>query len=185
METGPMDISDAQRDVRTVFLAGCGSVGVQRDVVSVRRSCRPAIAQDCDGRSGVWRAVHLSLDPTWLRSMGRPSALPKGHPMNALGMQVAFLVPLSLPLIGAATLYRQNWFYPAFMVVVGAHYLPFIFSYRRWQFGVLAASLISVLRRFLRWLGRGRNSVQLRCLFWLVACCIAWSHGSASLPPHR
>jgi hypothetical protein len=62
--------------------------------------------------------------------------------MNALGMQVAFLVALSLPLIGVATLYRQNWFYPAFMVVVGGHYLPFIFSCRIWQSGVLAASLI-------------------------------------------
>jgi hypothetical protein len=40
------------------------------------------------------------------------------------------------------TSHRQNWFYPAFMVVVGAHYLPFIFLYGMWQFGILAASLI-------------------------------------------
>jgi len=77
-----------------------------------------------------------------LRLLGRPASLPKGHPMNALGMQVAFLVPFSLPLIGAATLYRHNWFYPAFMLVVGMHYMPFIFLYGMWQFGILAASLI-------------------------------------------
>lgn len=57
-------------------------------------------------------------------------------------MQVAFLVPLSLSRIGAATLHNQNWFFPAFMVAVGAHYLPFIFLYGMWQFGILAASLI-------------------------------------------
>jgi hypothetical protein len=40
-----------------------------------------------------------------LRSMGHDYALPKGHPMNALGMQVAFILPLTLPVvIGIATL---------------------------------------------------------------------------------
>ena len=77
-----------------------------------------------------------------LRLMGRPSSLPKGHPMNGLGMQVAFVLPLSLPLVFAATGYRQNWFYPAFTIALGSHYLPFIFMYGMWQFGVLALSLI-------------------------------------------
>lgn len=62
--------------------------------------------------------------------------------MNALGMQVAFVLPLSLPLVFAATAYRQNWFYPALMIALGAHYLPFIFMYGMWQFGVLAAKLL-------------------------------------------
>jgi hypothetical protein len=62
--------------------------------------------------------------------------------MNGLAMQVAFVLPLSLPLVFAATAYRREWFYPAFMIVLGAHYLPFIFLYGMWQFGVLAALLI-------------------------------------------
>jgi len=77
-----------------------------------------------------------------LRLMGRPASLPKGHPMNALGMQIAFTLPLNLPLVAAATLYRLNWFYPALMIALGTHYLPFIFSYGMPQFGVLAALLI-------------------------------------------
>jgi hypothetical protein len=77
-----------------------------------------------------------------LHVMARPSSLPKGHPMNALAMQVAFVLPLSLPLVFVATAYRQNWFYPAFMIALGAHYLPFIFLYGMWQFGILAAFLI-------------------------------------------
>jgi hypothetical protein len=77
-----------------------------------------------------------------LRFMGRPFSLP-GHPMNGLAMQVAFTLPLTLPLVYIATLYRQSLFYPALMIVLGAHYLPFVFLYGMRQFAVLAALLIS------------------------------------------
>jgi hypothetical protein len=43
-----------------------------------------------------------------------------------------------LPLAAAATAYRLNWFYPAFMIAIGTHYLPFIFLYGMPQFRVLA-----------------------------------------------
>ena len=62
--------------------------------------------------------------------------------MNGLAIQIAFTVPLSIPLVLAAALHRHAWFYPAFMIVVGCHYLPFIFLYGMWQFGMLAALLI-------------------------------------------
>ena len=55
---------------------------------------------------------------------------------------MAFTLPLNLPLVAAATMYRLNWFYPAFMIALGAHYLPFIFLYGMWQIGALAAALI-------------------------------------------
>jgi len=77
-----------------------------------------------------------------LRGMGHAYALPKGHPMNALGMQVAFTLPLTLPVVIGVAALRPAWFYPAFMIALGAHYLPFIFMYGMWQFGVLSAALI-------------------------------------------
>jgi hypothetical protein len=77
-----------------------------------------------------------------LRLMGRPGGLPSGNPMNQLAMQVAFIVPLSLPVIGAASLHNINWFYPAFMLIVGVHYMPFIFLYGMWEYGILSALLI-------------------------------------------
>ncbi len=77
-----------------------------------------------------------------LRLLGRRAVLSRGHPMNALAMQVAFIVPLSLPVIGAASLHNINWFYPAFMVILGVHYMPFVFLYGMWEFGVLSAALI-------------------------------------------
>ena len=63
--------------------------------------------------------------------------------MNALGMQVAFVIPLCVPLVYAASVHHAAWFYPAFMVVVGAHYLPFIFLYGMPHFGALAAILVT------------------------------------------
>jgi hypothetical protein len=55
---------------------------------------------------------------------------------------VAFTVPLALPLAGAAAIHRAGWFYPACLVIVGAHYLPFVFLYGMRTFAVLAAALI-------------------------------------------
>ncbi len=138
-----MEISDAQRDVRTVFMGGfagqlaSSAVWFLSAALAVWRSSAAAMVALVFGGMLIFPLTQLLL-----RLMGRPNGLPKGHPMNALAMQVAFIVPFSLPLIGAATLYRPNWFYPAFMVVVGVHYMPFIFMYGIWQFGVLAATLI-------------------------------------------
>lgn len=90
----------------------------------------------------VLGALIFPLTQLVIRSMGRKAALSKDNPLNALAMQVAFIVPLNLPVIAAATLYRENWFYPAFMLVLGTHYMPFIFLYGMKLFGLLAAVLI-------------------------------------------
>jgi MFS family permease len=138
-----MNISDAQRDVRSVFLGGfagqlvSGLVWLLSAVLATWRSPRSAIIALVIAGFFIFPLTQLLL-----RLMGRPASLPKGHPMNALGMQIAFTLPLNLPLVAAATLYRLNWFYPAFMIALGTHYLPFIFSYGMLQFGVLAALLI-------------------------------------------
>ncbi|MDP2529545.1 MAG: hypothetical protein Q8W51_07390 [Candidatus Palauibacterales bacterium] len=62
--------------------------------------------------------------------------------MNQLGMQVAFTLPMMLPLVGAATLHETIWFYPSFMIVPGAHYLPFNFLYGMPLFTGLCAALV-------------------------------------------
>ena|SRR5712691_6592833 len=62
--------------------------------------------------------------------------------MNALGMQIAFTLPFNLLLVAAATAHHLNWFYPAFMIALGTHYLPFIFLYGMPEFGVLTGLLI-------------------------------------------
>jgi hypothetical protein len=78
-----------------------------------------------------------------LRLLRRPTSVGADNPLTALATQVAFVVPLLLPLVGAATLHRIEWFYPAMMMVVGAHYLPFVFLYGMRSFAVLAAALLA------------------------------------------
>ncbi len=138
-----MEIAQAQKDVRTAFMGGFAGQLVSSAIWFASAasltwySFRTAIAVLVAAGFFIFPLTQLLL-----RALGRPYALPKGHPMNALGVQVAFTLPLTLPLVFAATAYRHEWFYPAFMIALGSHYLPFIFMYGMWQFGALAALLI-------------------------------------------
>jgi hypothetical protein len=143
-EERAMTIIAAQRDVRTTFLGGFAGQLVSSFIwfasagLGTWHSFRAGILMLVIGGFFIFPFTQLLL-----RAMGHPFSLPKGHPMNALAMQIAFIVPLSLPLIGAATLHHVGWFYPAFMIVLGVHYLPFTFLYGMRQFGVLAGILIA------------------------------------------
>jgi len=79
-----------------------------------------------------------------LRIIGAPGKVSKENGLWPLGAQVAFTVPINFLLVGAATLYQETWFFPAAMIVVGAHYLPFITLYGMKMFGLLAGLLIGI-----------------------------------------
>lgn len=150
-----MHITDAQRDVRTTYLGGfagqlvSGLIWLASAALAVTRSPKAGILVLVFGGMLIYPLTLLTL-----RLMGRPASLPGDHPMNALARQIAFLVPIGLPLIAAATLYRLNWFYPAFLVVVGAHYLPFTFLYGMRQFTFLGAAMIAAGLAIGFWLPR-------------------------------
>jgi hypothetical protein len=140
-----VEIRQAQRDVRTVYFGGFAGTLVS----AVLWLASAALATWGTPGAAIYLLVVggvaiFPLTQLALRAMGRPAALPRGHPMNGLAMQVAFVLPLTLPIVGAAALYRLEWFYPAFMVALGAHYLPFVFLYGMWQFAVLAGALVVV-----------------------------------------
>ncbi len=139
-----MQIHDAQKEVRTVFIGG--SIG---QVVS-------GIIWLISAALGTWVSVRLGiialavggvfifpLTQLSLKLIRHRSALPRTNPLNQLAMQIAFIVPLNLPVIAAAALHNVNWFYPAFMIVIGTHYMPFMFLYGMWQYAILAATLIA------------------------------------------
>jgi len=138
-----MEIAQAQRDVRTTFVGGFPGQLVSSVIWFASAAGATWVSLRIGGLIVVVCGTFIyPLMQLVLRLMGRPTSLPKGHPMNALGMQVAFVLPLMFPVVYGATLYRHSWLYPALMIAVGAHYLPFIFSYGMKQFGVLAAVLI-------------------------------------------
>ena len=137
-----MHIEEAQRDVRAAYAGGfhgqlvSGVLWLVAAAVGVWIEPSSAIVTLLLGGVAIFPATTLLL-----RLGGRPAGLPPGHPMNALAMQVAFTVPLGLLVAVAASGYRQDWFFPAAMVIVGAHYLPFVFLYGMPHFAVLAGIL--------------------------------------------
>ncbi len=78
-----------------------------------------------------------------LKLAGRDTRANAANPLNALAMQVAFTVPLALPIVLALAQFVPRLFYPAMMMVVGAHYLPFVTLYGMRIFYVLAAVLLA------------------------------------------
>jgi hypothetical protein len=139
-----MRIDDAQRDVRTTFLGGfagqlvSGALWLGAAALGTWSSPRRAILLLVVGGMFIF-----PLTQGVLRLMRRRATLASGSPMNGLAMQVAFTVPLMLPVALGATLHRLDWFFPACMVVVGAHYLPFVFLYGMPMFAALGGILVA------------------------------------------
>jgi uncharacterized protein DUF7010 len=138
-----MTVEEAQLEVRSVFMGGLigqlvsGMLWLSSAAVATWDLPGRGIAILCLGGALIFPVTQLVL-----RAMGRPATLRANNPLRYLAMQIAFTIPLGLPLVGAATLYRLNWFYPASMVVVGAHYLPFVFLYGMRHFAVLCSLMV-------------------------------------------
>jgi uncharacterized protein DUF7010 len=135
-----MTVAEAQEEVRAVGSVGqlvSGVVWLSSAAFATWGTTRQAIFVLIFGGMFIFPLTQLAL-----RAFGRPFALSAGNPLGHLAMQVAFFVPLTLPVAGGAALHNLNWFYPACAVVVGAHYLPFVFLYGMWQYAVLSAIVV-------------------------------------------
>lgn len=138
-----MEVQAAQKEIREVLLGGAvgqlvsGLIWLLSALLGTWVSTRYAILS-----LAVVGAFIFPITQLVIRLMGRRATISKDNPLSSLAMQVAFIVPLNLPVIAAATLYRENWFYPAFMVVLGTHYMPFVFLYGMRLFWALAGLLI-------------------------------------------
>lgn len=140
-----MKISDAQREVRIVYLgAFAGFI-----VTGVIWLFSAAIGTWMSKGLAIWALILggtfiFPLSNVILKIMGRSTSLSKENPFGTLAMLIAFTIPATYPLIAGATIHNTNWFFPAFLVVVGAHYLPFIFLYGMWQFAILSGLLVGL-----------------------------------------
>ena len=138
-----MLVQDAQREVRTVFIGGFwgqlyGSViWLVSAALGVWATPRAAISTLIVGCFFIFPVVQLLL-----RLSGGPASLTKGNSLGYLGMQIAFTLPFSMVLLIPVTELKLNLFYPALMVLLGSHYLPFTFLYGMRMFVPLGALLI-------------------------------------------
>ncbi len=139
-----MIIRDAQHEIRTIFLGGFAGQLVS-GILWLGSAALSTWVAPTYGMLGLFLGgmFIFPLTQLTLRLMGRSTKLSPENPLNQLAMQIAFTVPINFLLVGAAALANINWFYPAAMIAVGAHYLPFCFLYGMWQFGILAGLMIS------------------------------------------
>lgn len=138
-----MNLNDSQREMRSAFLGGfagqlvSGLIWLFAAALGAWLSPAAGMGALFFGSMGIFPLTQLLV-----RLMGRPGRVSPENGLWSLGSQIAFTVPLNFLLVGAATLYRENWFFPAAMVVVGSHYLPFITLYGMKMFAILAGLLI-------------------------------------------
>ena len=138
-----MDVAAAQREVRQVFRGGSvgqlvsGLIWLASAIVATYGTPKSAATVLIAGGFFIFPLTVLGL-----RLLGGPSRLGPDNPLNGLGMQVALVLPLVLPIVIALAVHHVEWFYPAMMVAVGAHYLPFVFLYGMPIYGVLCGLLV-------------------------------------------
>jgi len=138
-----LTVAEAQRDMRVGLLGGfmgqlvSGLLWLVSAALATWATTQAAILFLLVSGFFIFPLTKLGL-----RLIGHQSRVSPANPLNALGMQSAFVLPLSLLLVGAATFYRIEWFYPAFMIALGAHYLPFVTLYGMRMFYALAAILV-------------------------------------------
>jgi len=138
-----MQLEEAQREVREVYLGGW--VGAFASAAVWLTSA--ALATWSSRTNGALAIIVggmfiFPLTMLALRALGRRATLKSENPLGLLAMQVAFTVPLSIPLILAASQGRPEWFYAGFLIVVGAHYLPFVTLYGQPAFYPVAGVMV-------------------------------------------
>lgn len=138
-----MNINECQLEMRSAFLGGFAGQLISGIIWLVASMISLWVAPRF-GMAALFFGCMLIFPLTqWMvRLMGRPGKVNPANKLWALGSQLAFTVPISFLLVGAATLYHEEWFFPAAMIVVGAHYLPFMTLYGMKMFGVLAGLLV-------------------------------------------
>jgi hypothetical protein len=138
-----MTIREAQLQVRTRFVGGfygqlvAGVLWLTSAGLAVWRGPRASIMMLVVGGFLIFPVAELLI-----RAVGQRAVVSSANALRSLGMQIAFTLPLSMPLLLPVGLYRLNWFFPAMMILLGAHYLPFVFLYGMRMFAVLAAFLV-------------------------------------------
>jgi len=87
-------------------------------------------------------AVNFPIGEFIRKLMKAPNRMSKENNLAKLFPLLSFTIPLSIPLIFMACQYNLNWFFPAFAILVGAHYLPFVWAYQMPTFAVLGLLIV-------------------------------------------
>ena len=181
-----MHIEDAQRETRSVFIGGFwGQI-----VSSIIWLASAAVGTWVSPKASILTAVIsgffiFPITQMMLRLSGRPARVSKENAFHFLGMQVAFVLPISMLLLIPVGQYDLNLFYPALMILLGAHYFPFATMYGMRMFLFLAGILIAAGVVIAHWysatfsLGAWVGGIALFVFAW-IGRSIATAEASAA-----
>lgn len=138
-----MQIADAQRENRVRFRGGfygqlvSGVLWLVSAALATWSTPKAAIVFIVLGGFFIFPITESLVRVGGGRPLSRDNSLPQ------LGMQVAFVMPFSMFLLVPVAELRLTLFYPATMILLGAHYMPFVFLYGMRMFAVLGALLLA------------------------------------------
>ena len=138
-----MDIQDAQREGRSVYIGGFWGQLVSSVIWLVSATLGTWVSPKASILTVVIGGFFIfPLTQMLLRLSGRRASVGRENSFRSLGMLVAFVLPFSMLLLVPVGQLRLNWFFPALMILLGAHYLPFATLYGMRMFLFLAGILI-------------------------------------------
>jgi len=140
-----MTIADAQSDVRRVYRGGYTGPLVSAIVWALANAVyqfgSPSAAMATLFVGGM---LIFPLSAAVLKITTGHGFLPAGHPSIGLAMQSAFTVPFGLLVAVALGSYEPVLFFPASLIIVGAHYFVFVSLYGMKVFAVLGGVLVTL-----------------------------------------
>src|ERR1700730_7044743 len=109
-----MDIQDAQREVRSVYIGGFWGQLVSSVIWLVSAALGTWVTPKASILTVLIGGFFIfPLTQMLLRLSGRRASVSRENPFNSLGMQIAFVLPLSMLLLVPVGLYNLNSFFPA------------------------------------------------------------------------
>lgn len=140
-----MTIAEAQADVRRIYRGGYSgplvSAVIWAAANAVYQLVSPGAAMVALFFGGM---LIFPLSAVILKTTTGTSSLPKGHPSTGLAMQSAFTVPPGLLVAIAVGAYEPELFFPAALIIVGAHYFVFVSLYGMTIFAVLGGVMVAL-----------------------------------------
>jgi len=126
---GAMPLAEAQREMRRGYRGGLHGQLVSAALWAASAACGTWGSHQLAewvlviGGFLIWPLTALALR---LAGGGPPG---RANPLNVPGMLVAFTLPPGLPAVLTLAHFAPRLFFPAMLLLVGAHYLPFVFLY--------------------------------------------------------
>ena len=138
-----LSIADAQRDMREAYYGGAtGAVSS-----ATAWLIAAIVATRVDATAGMWTLIFggMLIFPVSVlldRLLGRSGDHSKDNPLAPLAWEGTIWMLLTIPLAIGASYYKEEWFFPAMLLIIAGRYLTFatLFGMKiYWAFGATLA----------------------------------------------